>query len=118
MIRHRSDEERSGCYDKLLECEELAKSSKRGLHGTKQPPPNRVNDVSAPGNATKWVQAARESGHPENPLSPLSPSLLLPCPSCSPSSPPHRAKQYLPFFQRAGRMLAQVDYVLSGHRLK
>ena len=29
-----------------------------------------------------------------------------------------RAKQYLPFFQRAGKMQAVVEYVLSGHRLK
>ena len=29
-----------------------------------------------------------------------------------------RAKQYLPFFQRAGKMTGVVDYVLSGHRLK
>ena len=29
-----------------------------------------------------------------------------------------RAKQYLPFFQRAGRVPAVVEYVLSGHRLK
>lgn len=29
-----------------------------------------------------------------------------------------RAKQYLPFFQRAGRMNAVVEYVLSGHRFK
>jgi staphylococcal nuclease domain-containing protein 1 len=29
-----------------------------------------------------------------------------------------RAKQYLPFLQRAGRVPAVVEYVLSGHRLK
>lgn len=29
-----------------------------------------------------------------------------------------KAKQYLPFFQRAGKMQGVVDYVLSGHRLK
>lgn len=40
-------------YDKLLECEELAKQAKRGLYSAKEPPPNRVNDVSQPGNATK-----------------------------------------------------------------
>ena len=55
VIRHRSDEERSGVYDKLLECEELAKGAKRGLHSNKEAAPNRVNDVSQPGNATKWV---------------------------------------------------------------
>lgn len=74
-------QERSGIYDKLLECEELAKNAKRGVHGNKAPPPNRINDVSQPGSAAK-------------------------------------AKQYLPFFQRAGKLLANVEYVLSGHRLK
>jgi staphylococcal nuclease domain-containing protein 1 len=68
-------------YDKLVECEALATSSKRGVHSAKEPPVNRVNDVSAPGSAA-------------------------------------RAKQYLPFFQRAGKMLGIVEYVLSGHRLK
>lgn len=29
-----------------------------------------------------------------------------------------RAKQYLPHFQRAGRMAAVVEYASSGHRLK
>jgi hypothetical protein len=32
--------------------------------------------------------------------------------------PVPRAKQYLPFFQRSGKMQAVVEYVLSGHRLK
>ncbi|GAX85627.1 hypothetical protein CEUSTIGMA_g13042.t1 [Chlamydomonas eustigma] len=81
VVRHRSDEERSHVYDKLLECEELAKQAKRGIHSNKEPAPNRVNDVSQPGNANK-------------------------------------AKQYLPFFQRSGKMQAVVEYVLSGHRLK
>ncbi|GFR42157.1 hypothetical protein Agub_g3009 [Astrephomene gubernaculifera] len=81
VIKHRTDEERSCVYEKLMECEELARSSKRGLHSPKEPPANRVNDVSAPGQAT-------------------------------------RAKQYLPFFQRAGKMQGVVEYVLSGHRLR
>lgn len=55
--------------------------AKRGMHSTKEQPPNRINDVSQPGSASK-------------------------------------AKQYLPFFQRAGRMQAVVEHVLSGHRLK
>ena len=37
-------------------------------------------------------------------------------PNCCTACP--RAKQYLPFFQRAGKMQAVVEYVLSGHRLK
>lgn len=46
-------QERSSVYEKLLECEELAKGSKRGVHSAKEPPVNRINDVSAPGNAAK-----------------------------------------------------------------
>jgi hypothetical protein len=48
-------QERSCVYEKLLECEELAKGAKRGVHSAKEPPVNRLNDVSAPGNAAKWV---------------------------------------------------------------
>jgi hypothetical protein len=46
-------QERSCVYEKLLECEELAKGAKRGVHSAKEPPVNRLNDVSAPGNAAK-----------------------------------------------------------------
>ena len=53
VVRHRSDEERSSVYDKLLECEELAKGAKRGIHSAKEPAPNRVNDVSQPGSVNK-----------------------------------------------------------------
>ncbi|KAI8465187.1 MAG: hypothetical protein J3K34DRAFT_473642 [Monoraphidium minutum] len=76
VIRHRTDEERSGVYEKLMALEEAAKAAKRGEVAAP-----RLNDVSTPGNAA-------------------------------------RAKQYLPFFQRSGRVAAQVEYVLSGHRLK
>ncbi|GLI65134.1 hypothetical protein VaNZ11_008590 [Volvox africanus] len=81
VIKHRTDEERSCVYERLMACEELAKSSKRGVHSAKEPPANRVNDVSTPGSAAK-------------------------------------AKQYLPFFQRAGKMTGVVEYVLGGHRLR
>ncbi|KIY93252.1 transcriptional coactivator-like protein, partial [Monoraphidium neglectum] len=99
VIRHRTDEERSSVYERLIELEEAAKTAKRGLHSNKaskrhgantarrrQPGRTevaapRLNDVSLPGNAA-------------------------------------RAKQYLPFFQRSGRVAATVEYVLSGHRLK
>lgn len=67
VVRHRSDEERSSVYEKLMELEEMAKKAKKGIHSTKEAPPTRVNDVSLPGNSA-------------------------------------RAKQYLPFFQRSGRM--------------
>lgn len=81
VIRHRTDEERSSVYERLMELEEAAKAAKRGIHSSKETAPPRVNDVSLPGNSA-------------------------------------RAKQYLPFFQRSGRVAAVVEYVLSGHRLK
>ncbi len=46
-------QERSCVYERLVECEEMAKGAKRGLHSAKEPPANRINDVSQPGNATK-----------------------------------------------------------------
>lgn len=81
VIRHRTDEERSSVYEKLMELEEAAKTAKRGMHSNKEVTLPRLNDVSLPGNAA-------------------------------------RAKQYLPFFTRSGRVAAVVEYVLSGHRLK
>lgn len=81
VIRHRTDEERSSVYERLIELEEAAKTAKRGVHSSKEVAAPRTNDVSLPGNAA-------------------------------------RAKQYLPFFSRAGKVAAVVEYVLSGHRLK
>ncbi len=40
-------------YEKLVECEDLAKSAKRGIYSSKEPAANRINDVSLPGNAAK-----------------------------------------------------------------
>lgn len=59
VTRHRSDEERSRVYEKLLELEELAKAAKRGVHSSKEPPPTRTNDVSIPGNAQRWAAGLR-----------------------------------------------------------
>jgi len=81
VIRHRTDEERSSVYERLIELEAAAKTAKRGVHSSKEVAAPRTNDVSLPGNAA-------------------------------------RAKQYLPFFSRAGKVAAVVEYVLSGHRLK
>ncbi|KAF5838613.1 hypothetical protein DUNSADRAFT_2521 [Dunaliella salina] len=81
VIKHRGEEERSCIYDRLMEVENMARSAKRGIHSAKEPPANRINDMSAPGHAAK-------------------------------------AKQYLPFFQRNGKMQGLVEFVLSGHRLK
>ncbi len=46
-------QERSSVYEKLVECEDLAKSAKRGVHSAKEPAANRINDVSLPGSAAK-----------------------------------------------------------------
>eukprot|EP00798_Chlamydomonas_sp_ICE-L_P007216 gene7216-323_t len=56
VVKHRAEEERSCVYERLVECEEMAKGAKRGLHSPKEPPANRINDVSQPGNATKAKQ--------------------------------------------------------------
>ncbi|MEW5304675.1 MAG: hypothetical protein WDW36_007269 [Sanguina aurantia] len=69
VVRHRTDEERSSV------------AASGGVHSAKEPPINRVNDVSQPGSGA-------------------------------------RAKLFLPFLQRAGRVAASVEYVLSGHRLR
>lgn len=56
VIRHRSDEERSCIYERLIEVEEMAKAAKRGLHSNKEVAVPRQNDVSAPGNAARARQ--------------------------------------------------------------
>ena len=38
MIRHRTDEERSSVYERLMELEEAAKAAKRGIHSNKVRP--------------------------------------------------------------------------------
>lgn len=35
VIRHRTDEERSSVYERLVELEEAAKAAKRGIHSNK-----------------------------------------------------------------------------------
>ncbi|GFH12962.1 ribonuclease [Haematococcus lacustris] len=60
VIKHRMDEERSSVYEKLVECEELAKNAKRGVFSAKEPAANRMNDVSAPGNAQKQVPSSSQ----------------------------------------------------------
>lgn len=78
VVRHRSDEERSCIYERLVEVEELAKQAKRGQHSNKEPPVHRTNDVSAPGNSAK-------------------------------------AKQFLPFLQRAGERMGRGGWERQAH---
>lgn len=81
VVKHRQDEERSAHFEDLINAEEAGKKGKKGQWGSKEAPAPRVNDVTAPGSAT-------------------------------------RAKQYVPFLQRAGRVTGIVEYVLGGSRLK
>jgi len=49
-------QERSCIYDRLMEVENLARTAKRGIHSAKEPPANRINDMSQPGHAARLVQ--------------------------------------------------------------
>ncbi|KAH7296655.1 hypothetical protein KP509_26G032900 [Ceratopteris richardii] len=86
VVRHRDFEDRSNYYDNLLAAEARAKKGKKGLHSEKEPPPDRVNDLSLPASQAQNTAM--------------------------------KAKQFLPFLQRARRLPAIIDYVLSGHRFK
>ena len=46
LAKHRTDEERSSIYDRLLAADEKAKTAKVGMHCGKEPPKNRINDIS------------------------------------------------------------------------
>ncbi|CAD7701107.1 unnamed protein product, partial [Ostreobium quekettii] len=56
VVRHRTDEERSSIYDKLLEAEEEAKKARKNLHSGKEAPMHRLNDVSLPQNSSRAKQ--------------------------------------------------------------
>lgn len=89
VVRHRDFEDRSNYYDSLLAAENRAKKGKKGLHSEKEPPPDRINDLSLSDASGPKTQSTAQ-----------------------------KAKQFLPFLQRAKRLPAVVDYVLSGHRYK
>ena len=47
VVRHRSDDERSGHYESLMNAEASGMSSKKGMHNkSKDPPVHYYNDVS------------------------------------------------------------------------
>eukprot|EP00210_Caulerpa_lentillifera_P002078 g1993.t1 len=52
VARHRTDDERSQIYDRLMTAEETAKSSKRNIHSGKEAPVYRLNDFTG-SNAKK-----------------------------------------------------------------
>ena len=49
VVRHRSDEERSHIYEKLVEAEEAAKQERLGIHSGKEHTVSRQNDLAVPG---------------------------------------------------------------------
>lgn len=49
VAKHRADDERAAAYEAYVEAETAAKAAKKGLHSGKEPPADRINDVSAPG---------------------------------------------------------------------
>ena len=55
VVKHRAEEERSSIYEKLMEAEEEARSSRKHIHSGKDAPMHRQNDVSLPQNTSRWV---------------------------------------------------------------
>ncbi|MCO5577351.1 hypothetical protein L7F22_031180 [Adiantum nelumboides] len=114
VVRHRDFEDRSNHYDALLAAETRAKKGKKTIHSEKKPAPDRINDLTMPApqlqdasgaKAQSITQKAKQSS-PQDASGPKTQSIA------------QRAKQFLPFLQRAKRLPAVVDYVLSGHRYK
>jgi hypothetical protein len=48
---------RAAHYEDLMNAEAQGKSGKKGQWSNKEPPRPHVNDVSLPGNATRWTGA-------------------------------------------------------------
>lgn len=101
VVRYRQDDDqRSSHYDDLLVAEERARKKGSALHSKKEPPTIRVADVSGVSLITRFP--------------------------CRPGSlndkfcfqDVTKAKQFLPFLQRAGRCTAVVEFVASGSRLR
>lgn len=46
-IKHKKSDERAANYEELLQVEDEAKKKRVGLHSGKEPPPNRVNDLTS-----------------------------------------------------------------------
>ncbi|KAK3258937.1 hypothetical protein CYMTET_32042 [Cymbomonas tetramitiformis] len=54
VVRHRGEDDRSMHYDALLEAESRAQKQKKGMHSSKEPPVQHLNDVSfGPSNKAK-----------------------------------------------------------------
>lgn len=55
VVKHRAEEERSSIYEKLMEAEEEARSSRKHIYSGKDAPMHRQNDVSLPQNTSRLV---------------------------------------------------------------
>eukprot|EP00957_Ditylum_brightwellii_P082467 6269835-Ditylum_brightwellii.AAC.1 len=55
VVRHRADDDRSPHYDSLLDAEARATKQRKGVHSSKDPPVQHINDVSQ-ANAQKAKQ--------------------------------------------------------------
>lgn len=53
VVQHRSDDERSAHYETLLIAEEKGRKEKKGMHSSKEPAIQRINDLTLPGSANK-----------------------------------------------------------------
>eukprot|EP00824_Muranothrix_gubernata_P019686 TRINITY_DN3956_c2_g1_i1.p1 TRINITY_DN3956_c2_g1~~TRINITY_DN3956_c2_g1_i1.p1 ORF type:complete len:934 (+),score=250.11 TRINITY_DN3956_c2_g1_i1:151-2952(+) len=53
LVRHRGDEDRATAYDALLEAEKAATKAKKGLHGDKDAPKHRCNDLTMDSSKAK-----------------------------------------------------------------
>ena len=57
VVRHRSDDERSGHYESLMNAEASGMSSKKGMHNkSKDPPVHYYNDVSLPSTSANQAK--------------------------------------------------------------
>ncbi|XP_024522172.1 ribonuclease TUDOR 1 isoform X1 [Selaginella moellendorffii] len=95
VVRHRDFDDRSHYYDNLVAAER--KSQKPGKKGTPPSAPAHINDLTMVPTQTSKAKQTLQAKQ----------ALLA-----------SKARQFLPFLQRARRLSAVVDFVLSGHRYK
>ena len=102
-LRHRQDDDqRSSCYDDLLAAETRAIKNGKGLHSKKEAPIHRVADLSG-------VSASQSTVYVKNRFTSIANSYCVFLFSLQEAA---KAKQFLPFLQRAGRSGAIVEVSL------
>ncbi|KAK3517979.1 hypothetical protein QTP70_029100 [Hemibagrus guttatus] len=108
VIRYRQDDDqRSSHYDELLAAEARAIKNGKGLHSKKEIPIHRVADISGWSLESDCLRLWTGVFYTDNEFKQVP---LI--------QETQKAKQFLPFLQRAGRSEAVVEYVFSGSRLK